>query len=95
VDFPNVLSPFWRLYYNARKGHKGVFHEREVELTPEHLVLIPDPHNYPCGEAYRKAMGLNLKERSSGKHQGKLKITKCGPSIGCLLEQANAKTAKP
>ena len=30
---------------------------------------------------YRKAMGLNLKERSSGKHQGKLRITKRGPSI--------------
>ena len=26
-------------------------------------------------------MGLNLKERSSGKHKGKLKLTKRGPSI--------------
>jgi hypothetical protein len=26
-------------------------------------------------------MGLNLKERSSGKHQGQLKITKRGPGI--------------
>jgi hypothetical protein len=26
-------------------------------------------------------MGLNLKERSSGKHQGKLKITRRGPGI--------------
>ena len=26
-------------------------------------------------------MGLNLKERSSGKHQGQLKITKRGPAI--------------
>ena len=33
------------------------------------------------GAAYRKAMGLNLKERSSGKHQGRLKITKRGPSV--------------
>ena len=44
-------------------------------------VTLGDPNNYHCGEAYRKAMGLNLKERSSGKHQGKLKITKRGPSI--------------
>jgi transposase len=44
-------------------------------------VALGDPRNYPCGEAYRKAMGLNLKERSSGKHQGQLKITKRGPSI--------------
>jgi transposase len=44
-------------------------------------VALGDPHDYPCGEAYRKAMGLNLKERSSGKYQGQLKITKRGPSI--------------
>jgi transposase len=44
-------------------------------------VSLSDPKNYHCGEAYRKAMGLNLKERSSGKHKGKLKITKRGPSI--------------
>jgi transposase len=44
-------------------------------------VALGAPQNYHCGEAYRKAMGLNLKERSSGKHQGKLKITKRGPSL--------------
>ena len=44
-------------------------------------VSLGDPNNYHCGEAYRKAMGLNLEERSSGKHKGKLKITKRGPSI--------------
>jgi transposase len=44
-------------------------------------VALGDPKDYPCGEAYRKAMGLNLKERSSGKYQGQLKITKRGPSI--------------
>ena len=44
-------------------------------------VTLGDPANYHCGEAYRKAMGLNLKERSSGKHRGQLKITKRGPGI--------------
>ena len=44
-------------------------------------VALGDPKDYPCGEAYRKAMGFNLKERSSGKYQGQLKITKRGPSI--------------
>ena len=44
-------------------------------------VAVGDPRDYHCGEAYRKAIGLNLKERSSGKHQGKLKITKRGPSL--------------
>jgi transposase len=42
-------------------------------------VYVGDPRNYPCAEAYRKAMGLNLKERSSGRHKGQLKITKRGP----------------
>lgn len=44
-------------------------------------VTVGDPRNYSCGPAYRKALGLNLKERSSGKHQGQLKITKRGPSL--------------
>lgn len=44
-------------------------------------VSLGDPSNYHCGEAYRKAMGLNLKERSSGKYHGQLKITKRGPGI--------------
>jgi transposase len=36
---------------------------------------------YSSGGAYRKAMGMNLKERSSGKYQGKLKLTKRGPAL--------------
>jgi len=44
-------------------------------------VTLGSPQDYHCGEAYRKAIGLNLKERSSGKHQGKLKITKRGSSL--------------
>jgi transposase len=42
-------------------------------------VHLGDPANYHCAEAYRKAMGLNLKERSSGRYKGQLKITKRGP----------------
>ena len=42
-------------------------------------VYLGNPGNYHCAEAYRKAMGLNLKERSSGRYQGQLKITKRGP----------------
>jgi transposase len=43
-------------------------------------VELGDPRAYHCGSAYRKAMGLNLAERSSGKWQGKLKISKRGSS---------------
>jgi transposase len=39
---------------------------------------VGDPCDYPCGAAYRKAMGLNLSERSSGTIQGKLHISKRG-----------------
>jgi transposase len=41
-------------------------------------VCTGDPRDYHCADAYRKAMGLNLKERSSGIHVGKLKISKRG-----------------
>jgi transposase len=46
------------------------------------LVLetaLGSPLDYPDPRAYIKAMGLNLKERSSGQHKGRLKITKRGP----------------
>ena len=41
---------------------------------------LGDPRQYDSGPAYRKAMGLNLGERSSGKWQGRLMLTKRGPS---------------
>ncbi len=40
--FPNTLSPFWRLYYNFEPGHKVIFPDAEYELTPNHILLIPD-----------------------------------------------------
>ena len=39
---------------------------------------LGDPRRYPSSAAYLKAAGLNLKERSSGKHIGQLKISKRG-----------------
>ncbi len=44
-------------------------------------VCIGDPREYHCAAAYRKAMGLNLAERSSGRYQGKLKISKRGSAM--------------
>ena len=37
-----------------------------------------DPRAYANSGSYCKALGLNLKERSSGQHKGQLKITKRG-----------------
>jgi len=37
------------------------------------------PRDYPNARSYLKALGLNLKERSSGRHKGQLRLTKRGP----------------
>jgi hypothetical protein len=39
---------------------------------------VGDPRDYGCGAAYRKAMGLNLTEYSSGTKRGELHISKRG-----------------
>ncbi len=44
-------------------------------------MCLGDPLNYPSAAAYRKAMGLNLKERSSGMHKGKLSLSKRGQRL--------------
>jgi len=41
-NYPKTLSPFWRLYFNGRPGHKVIFPSAEPPLTPEHVILIPD-----------------------------------------------------
>jgi transposase len=45
------------------------------------FATLGDPREYSCGAAYRKGLGLNLKERTSGTQKGQLKITKRGPSL--------------
>jgi transposase len=42
-------------------------------------AFVGDPANFPSASAYVKAFGMNLKEKSSGKFQGHLKLTKRGP----------------
>jgi transposase len=46
---------------------------------------VGDPRKYSSSGAFLKALGLNLKELSSGKHQGQLRITKRGPSLARKL----------
>jgi AraC-like DNA-binding protein len=41
-NYPNVFSPFWRLYWDPRPGHRVVFKHTEVALGPDRIVLIPD-----------------------------------------------------
>ncbi len=40
-----------------------------------------NPLEYPSAGGYLKSLGLNIKEKSSGKYQRQLKITKRGPSM--------------
>jgi len=42
------------------------------------VTEIGNPLLFPSARSYLKAFGLNLKEKSSGKHQGRLRITKFG-----------------
>jgi len=39
-----------------------------------------DPRKHDCTRSFQKALGLNLKEKSSGRHVGQLKISKRGSS---------------
>lgn len=56
---------------------------------------VGDPRDYECGEAYRKAMGLNLREYSSGTVQGELHISKRGsPQVRRWLYLAALRLAR-
>src|SRR5436305_1112318 len=44
-------------------------------------ICLGDVRQYGSAAAYRKAMGLNLKERSSGQHKGKLSLSKRGQRL--------------
>lgn len=44
-------------------------------------VVLGDPRQYYCANAWLKAMGLNLTERSSGQHKGQVRISKRGSPL--------------
>lgn len=47
-NFPSVFSPFWRLYYNSKPGHCVSFADKFYEITPDHIMLIPDHQLFHC-----------------------------------------------
>jgi transposase len=62
-------------------GHAVLQAQGKVVGVPTACVLwtsTGDPRRYHAAAAYRKAMGLNLVERSSGKYKGRLRISKRG-----------------
>jgi transposase len=63
------------------EGHAVLQAQGKVVGVPTACVLwasTGDPRKYHAAGAYRKAMGLNLVERSSGNYQGRLRISKRG-----------------
>lgn len=46
--FRNVFSPFWRLMYNFKRGHRVLFEGREYPVEPGHIMLIPDHRLFHC-----------------------------------------------
>ena len=59
------------------KHHEVIQSQKDAVGLTTACVLwmcLGDPQQYGSAAAYRKAMGLNLTERSSGMHQGKLKL---------------------
>jgi len=63
------------------EGHPVLQAQGKVVGVPTACVLwtsTGDPRKYDSAAAYRKAMGLNLVERSSGEYQGRLRISKRG-----------------
>jgi len=63
------------------EGHAVLQAQGKVVGVPTACVLwvnTGDPRQFDSAGAYRKAMGLNLVERSSGCYQGELRISKRG-----------------
>ena len=66
-------------------GHEAIAAQEPALGLATACVLwmcLGDPRNYPGAAAYRKALGLNLTERSSGKFKGQLRLSKRGPHLG-------------
>jgi transposase len=49
--------------------------------TAAAIVTLCDPRQYMTARQLEKACGLNLREKSSGEHKGRVSITKRGPAL--------------
>jgi AraC-like DNA-binding protein len=47
-NFQQVVSPFWRLYYNASPGCAVMFRRRRIALGPNRAVIIPERVQFDC-----------------------------------------------
>lgn len=83
--------------FEFKDGKSNKFWYIELKGTCVLWVELGDPSEYHCGSAQRKAMGQNLAELSSGKRQGKLKISKRGSSksLGCRRQATRTRRNSP
>ncbi len=47
-NFPDVYSPFWRVYYDFREAHCVRFHGTRIPLGPRRIVVIPNHQRFDC-----------------------------------------------
>ena len=60
-NFPNVFSPFWRLYYDFAPGHPLDFQDKTVALGPDRFVLVPSRSRFHCrGERAVRTLWLHF-----------------------------------
>jgi transposase len=76
-----------RAYKKAKQRLEALsveFHElaATVGKTTAAVIVadVGNPRDFPCAHAFVKALGVNLKERSSGKLKGRLSFSKRGPA---------------
>jgi transposase len=87
-DYAEQALQARRAYRHSQRQLRRLAADQPVLQAQGKVVGVPtacvlwistgDPRCFDSGPAYRKAMGLNLTERSSGKYQGKLRISKRG-----------------
>ncbi|MDM8517212.1 transposase [Desulfobacterales bacterium HSG16] len=80
-DVQKQLKKSKRKVENITKSESSAHDMGKVVGMATSAVLISgagSPCNYKSSSQWIKSLGLNLKEKSSGKHQGKLTITKRG-----------------
>lgn len=41
-NYSDIFSPYWRLIYNGKSGHRIIMPDGKVELGPDKIVLHPD-----------------------------------------------------
>jgi AraC family transcriptional regulator of arabinose operon len=47
-NFPNVYSPFWRIYYDYQRRHCVRFGKQLTPLGPDRLLVIPNHQRFDC-----------------------------------------------